>query len=86
MARDTGRVLRVIAEMPAGQQATASLVAATYQMDEGFVINAVRELAAAGYVTILDVGDCPVVQGVTPLGRRWVATHHASVVHDFWGV
>ncbi|HEY1179391.1 MAG TPA: hypothetical protein VGF17_24815 [Phytomonospora sp.] len=85
MARDTGRVLRVIAEMPAGQQASAALVAETYEMDASFVIAAVRELAATGYIQATEAGDCPIVQGITPLGRRWVASHHASVAHSFWG-
>lgn len=77
MLINTGRVLRVIAEMPGGQQASARLFASAYEMDESAVAAAVTDLAAHGYVNLRD-GDVeggPIILGVTPRGRAWVHTH-----------
>ena len=80
MARQLDRVLRAIAEMPAGQHVSVSLVATAYEMDEACVVEAVRELAASGYVTVGETGE---VYGVTPLGRQWVLAHRAHEPHSF---
>lgn len=78
MLIDTGRVLRVIAEMPGGQQASAAMFASAYAMDESTVAEAVADLAAHGYVDLSPV-PCdggPMILGVTPRGRAWVHSHH----------